>query len=287
MVESFRLRFSCVGPRPSHSTAQVKIHMHSILQSCPSLSWRRRTQTWVVPAYWEVWPLCDRTCPQHSPVQISAKRIISCFWHCDSIQGQALSCLSKPPASLFIARRVMALVSSGTVSPVPITVPGSISQNMLFVSIEPRAVVGLLWSMQSCTATGSTSWEMPGRTGTIFENLSHKTRLSKCRTLQTSIFRHAPLCDVNILQDTNAAILTSLFVEDSVDAPIDTLNTQAFVEDQINFGCHSRTNFQGNRNSADCHPSVHVYPTTPHPLLPLSLQLPHPNNLSPLSTFQD
>ena len=55
--------------------------------------------------------------------------------------GQAMSCLSSPPASLFFfARHVMPLVGSGTLSRVPITVPGSIRQNMLCVSSLKAAV---------------------------------------------------------------------------------------------------------------------------------------------------
>ena len=114
----------------------------------------------------------------------------------------------------------------------------------------------------------------PDDSGGSSESFSHKTRLSKCRTLWTSIFRHAPLCDVHILQDTKSTILTALFVEDSVDALIDTLNTQALFEDQVkdpreyahtnNFGCNSRTNLQRNRNSTDCHPSVPDYAVDHH-----------------------
>ena len=81
----------------------------------------------------------------------------------------------------------------------------------------------------------------------------------------------------------NSTLLTALSVDDSVDALIDTLNTQALVEDQVkdsrehahtdNFGCPT---FEGTAlRPIVTHLSLFSpLITTPHPLLPLSFKLP-------------
>ena len=84
-----------------------------------------------------------------------------------------------------------------------------------------------------------------------------------------------------------------------ISAPIGTLNTLAFVENQIKdfcehahtcyFGCHGRTSFPRYRNFADCHPSVPVDPfeSLRHTRFFHCLWHWHPRRISPPSMFQN
>ena len=116
------------------------------------------------------------------------------------------------------------------------------------------------------SSKGYTSWELSGKKLLCdSEDTSHRTRVSKCRTLSTSIFGHALFCDTFMYRIHSRTrdypiknCSTSLFVKIFVNAPIDILNTQSVGENQIKdcrehahtsyLDCHGRTNFHKNRN---------------------------------------
>ena len=155
-----------------------------------------------------------------------------------------MSCLSSPPASLFFfARHVMPLVGSGTLSRVPITVPGSIRQNMLCVS-SLRAAVGssrlehsflVVRAILQCHRKHElgAAQKNPGK---VLKPQSHDASERTSYALDIDL-QSRPLSVPFMLtmqdQDTNSQIATPMFVENSVDTLIDILHTQAFVENQI------------------------------------------------------
>ena len=126
----------------------------------------------------------------------------------------------------------MALVGSSTLSLLPITVPGSTSENMFHVRN-----LGLRW--------GSLHLKLTFPVAHAVLHCRKKQKLGAARTtpekcLNTSVTKHVCLqygrsrrrtastpsfCDVHIL--------TSLLVENAVDTLIDFPNTQTFIEHQI------------------------------------------------------
>ena len=103
------------------------------------------------------------------------------------------------------------------------------------------------------------------------EDTSHRSHLSKCRTLSTTIFGHALFRNIYslfIFSSSNTPTPRNYHItvfKNCVNAPIGILNTQSFVEHQIKdfrenahthyFGCHRRTHCQWYRNLADRYPS--------------------------------
>ena len=116
------------------------ILLHSILQPCPSLSYTAQANTDFGSASFVGGTASLR--PNLSATQ-SCQNLIKTY----PLVFLALwvrpcpACHHLQPAFFFFARHVMPLVGSGTLSRVPITVRGSISQNMLCVS-SLRAAVG-------------------------------------------------------------------------------------------------------------------------------------------------
>ena len=174
----------------------------------------------------------------------------------------------------------MAPEGSGTLSRVPITVPGSTGQNMLCISsttaamgslsLEPSfQVVHAILHYHRKHELGAARIN-PGR---FLKNLSHQTRLPTVRMLSTPTCRLALFLRRSHLA-TNSTTLTSLLVENTVDTLIDFLNTQTFVEHQIkdsrehahscHLSCLSCANFQRDCNFTDCHPSFPVDPFDHH-----------------------
>ena len=93
-----------------------------------------------------------------------------------------------------------------------------------------------LWSTQSCTATGSTRWELPRKyPGTVLKiSVTRRFRAHfVCSRHRPAVSPSVPFVLTLQDQDTNSQIATPLCVENSVDTLIDFLHTQAFVENQI------------------------------------------------------
>ena len=103
------------------------------------------------------------------------------------------------------------------------------------------------------------------------ENTNRKTRLSKCRTLSTTIIGHVTIrvaLEITQLKELPHHCLSNVFVK----APIAILNAQTFVKNQIkdsrehththHLCCHGRTNSQRYRNFSDRHPPVLFFEMT-------------------------
>ena len=221
-----RIKYSCVFPCSSQITGFVSIlePMHAANLE-PSLPQRGRTRMLVV----HVQHLWARVCLLRRSAKTPSRRIPSCFgrsftrldvWpcclcfdmelglHCSpSFRRQRKSLNWPVPQSApeELAKTCWPLLSRRAVMPArgrPCRRQArdtiTHQEHTWSDSMSPASTHGVLfedfpshWNLQFCTVVGSTGWERPRRTfRDSAEGTSHRSRLSKCRTLATSIFGH-------------------------------------------------------------------------------------------------
>ena len=150
---------------------------------------------------------------------------------------------------------------------------------------------------------GAQDWYPAPRLAVLSSTITSDIYLQHRASLNTG-FMPSRKCNVFQLRPPASTVVVTLTScgcshPNCVSAPIDTLNTQAFVENQIKdfcehahscyFGCHGRTSFQRYRNFDDCHPSVPVDPFDPlrHTRFFHCLWHWHPRRISPPSMIQN
>ena len=222
-----------------------------------------------------VWPLCGRVyLPQRSAkIRSNTYSLVYLALLLDSAFGQVLSGITSNWP--FFARQSTEFIGISTLVCVPITAPGCSGPNMLvssrkavappkgqtsrhqakehqnprthhFASLSPFVTQGF-WKFTA--QAGSCPKENFRKT----EDVNHRSRLSKCRTLSTTIFGHCLFRNVSRLtfhsrtrtyQFKNCHIIVC---QEFCQCTIDILNTQAFVENEIKDFCeHAHTHYSGS-----------------------------------------